>query len=79
MTAAAGSDSITGGISSKAAGAPIYLDRKDGKSWITVATATAGADGTFAFRPLPAPGTYRVRCTSGHGLPTGATSVLTIP
>ena len=79
MTVAVGTDAITGGISSKAAGAPIYLDRKAGHGWITVATATAGADGTFAFRPLPIPGTYRVRCTPGHGLPTGATSVLDIP
>jgi SpoIID/LytB domain protein len=78
ITAAVGTDAITGGVSTKAAGAPVFLDRKDGKSWITVATATAAADGTFAFRPLPIPGTYRVRCTPGHGLPAGATSVLTI-
>jgi hypothetical protein len=78
LTATVGTDAVTGAVSSQAAGAPIFLDRRQGKAWITVSTATAGADGTFAFRPLPAPGTYRVRCTQGHGLSQGATSVLTI-
>ena len=78
VTASVATDVITGAVSSRAAGAPIFLDRKDGKGWVTVATARAGTDGTFAFRPLPTPGTYRVRCTPGHGLPAGATSALTI-
>jgi stage II sporulation protein D len=78
VTAAIGTGEVTGAVSSRAAGAPVFLDLKQGKDWITVATATAGADGTFAFRPLPVPGTYRVRCTPGHGLPSGTTSVLTI-
>jgi stage II sporulation protein D len=78
VTAAVGQDAVTGAVSAKAAGAPIFLDRKDGSTWITVSTAIAGTDGTFAFRPLPTPGTYRVRCKPGHGLPAGATSVLTI-
>ena len=78
VTAEVVADAVTGAVSAKAAGAPIFLDRKDGKSWITVSTAIAGTDGTFAFRPLPTAGTYRVRCRPGHGLPSGATSVLTI-
>jgi stage II sporulation protein D len=78
VTATVAQDAVAGAVAAKAAGAPIYLDRKDGESWITVSTAIAGTDGTFAFRPLPIPGTYRVRCTPGHGLPAGATSVLTI-
>jgi stage II sporulation protein D len=78
LSATAGTDGITGAVSKAAAGAPLFLDRRDGKVWITVATATAAADGTFAFRPPLAPGTYRVRCTPGHGLPRGASSVLSI-
>jgi stage II sporulation protein D len=78
VTASVGQDAVTGAVSAKAAGAPIFLDRRDGETWITVSTAIAGTDGTFAFRPLPTPGTYRVRCTPRHGLPGGATSVLTI-
>jgi stage II sporulation protein D len=78
VTATVGQDSVTGAVSAKAAGAPVFLDRKDGRNWITVSTAIAGMDGTFAFRPLPTPGTYRVRCKPGHGLPVGTTSVLTI-
>jgi hypothetical protein len=78
VTATVGQDAVTGAVSTKAAGSPIFLDRKDGKTWITVSTAIAGTDGTFAFRPLPTPGTYRVRCKPGHGLPSGTTSVLTI-
>jgi stage II sporulation protein D len=78
VTASVAQDAITGAVSAKAAGAPIFLDRKDGDSWITVSTAIAGTDGTFAFRPLPPAGTYRVRCKPGHGLPSGTTSVLTI-
>jgi len=78
VTAAVTTDAITGAVSPQAVGTPLFLDREDGKGWVTVATARAGTDGTFAFRPLPTPGTYRVRCTPGHGLPAGATSVLTI-
>ncbi len=78
VTASIAPDSITGAVSAQTAGAPLFLDRRDGKRWITVATTRAVEDGTFAFRPLPAPGTYRVRYTPGHGLPTGTTSVLTI-
>jgi stage II sporulation protein D len=78
VTATVGRDAVTGAVSTKAAGAPIFLDRRDGSGWITVSTAIAGTDGTFAFRPLPTAGAYRVRCTPGHGLPAGATSVLTI-
>jgi stage II sporulation protein D len=78
VTATIGQDAVTGAVSAKAAGAPIFLDRKDGSTWITVSTAIAGTDGTFAFRPLPTPGTYRVRCKPGHGVPAGTTSVLTI-
>jgi stage II sporulation protein D len=78
LTATVGTDAVTGAVSSQAAGAAIFLDRRQGRAWITVSTATAGADGTFAFRPLPAPGTYRVRCTQGHGLSQSASSVLTI-
>ena len=78
LTATVGTDAVTGAVSSQAAGAPIFLDRRQGKAWITVSTATAGTDGTFAFRPLPSPGTYRVRCMPGHGLSQSAASVLTI-
>jgi stage II sporulation protein D len=78
VTAVLGKDAITGAVSSQAGGAPIFLDWKDEGNWITVGTARAGADGTFAFRPLPAPGTYRVRCKPRHGLPRGTTSVLII-
>jgi stage II sporulation protein D len=78
VTATVGQDAVTGAVSARAAGSPIFLDRRDGKTWITVSTAIAGTDGTFAFRPLPTPGTYRVRCKPGHGLPAGATSVMTI-
>jgi stage II sporulation protein D len=78
VNAKAGAAGVTGAISPPAAGAPLFLDRRDGKSWITVATAIAAADGSFAFRPPLTPGTYRVRCTPGHGLPAGASSVLTI-
>jgi stage II sporulation protein D len=78
ITATVGTDSITGAVAAQAAGAPVFLDRKDAGSWITVGTANAATDGTFAFRPLPTAGTYRVRCRPGHGLPAGTTPVLTI-
>jgi stage II sporulation protein D len=78
VTATVVGDAITGAVSTRVAGAPVFLDRREGKGWITVSTAVAGADGTFAFRPLPTAGAYRVRCTPGHGLPAGVTHVLTI-
>jgi stage II sporulation protein D len=78
VSARAGSDGITGAVGAQDAGAPVFLDRKDGGGWITVATATVSADGAFEFRPPFAPGAYRVRCTPGHGPAPGASSVISV-
>jgi len=78
VSARVGADGITGTVGAQDAGAPVYLDRKDGAGWITVATATVGADGSFDFRPPFAPGAYRVRCTPGRGPAPGASSVISV-
>jgi stage II sporulation protein D len=78
VTAEVSQGGVAGKVNVSAPGAPLFLDRKVGRGWITVATATVPADGTFAFRPPLPPGTYRVRCRPGHGIAPGASSVLSV-
>ena len=49
------------------AGAPVLLQLQSGTAWSTVSSTVTDTSGAWTFGGTLAPGTYRIRCTPGHG------------
>ena len=64
-------DQSTGGLSGAlqpaVASAPVLLQQQSGTLWTTVSSTVTDSSGAWSFGGRLAPGTYRVRCTPGHG------------
>jgi stage II sporulation protein D len=60
-------------------GVPVQLQRRDGSTWTTVQSGTAGAEGAWSFAARLQAGSYRVRCAPGHGLAAGVSVTLQVP
>ena len=70
--------SVAGTLQPALAGAPVQLQLQAATGWQTVATGTADVGGSFALAAPLAPGSYRVRCTPGHGLSAGVSPSLVV-
>ena len=57
----------SGALQPAVANAPVLLQQQSGAAWVTVGSTVTDANGAWTFGSPLAPGTYRVRCTPGHG------------
>jgi stage II sporulation protein D len=78
VTAAASSAGVQGTVAPQSPGAPVVLQQQVGAAWTTVAQAVTDATGSFSFAGPLQPGTYRARCTPGHGLAAGNSANLVV-
>jgi stage II sporulation protein D len=78
VAASIGSGSVAGTMRPALAGAPVQLQLQAVTGWKTVATGTADAVGSFALTATLVPGSYRVRCSPGHGLSPGVSPSLVV-
>ena len=71
---------VQGTIQPALGGSPVELQLKGVSGWTTVATGATDASGAFSvtFPAQVVPGSYRVRCTPGHGLSPGVSLPLAI-
>jgi len=60
------------------AGAKVLVQRQQGPGWVTAATATVAADGSFLAKLQLVDGVYRARVGSGRGYVAGTTPVLQV-
>jgi stage II sporulation protein D len=67
-----------GAVAPAQAGAPVELQLESGTMWTTVASTATDDSGAWSFAQPLGPGTYRVRCTPGHGLVPGVSAVLAV-
>jgi hypothetical protein len=78
VEAAVASGAVAGTVRPPLAGAPVQLQRRNGASWSTVATATTDPSGSYAVSTSLAPGSYRVRFAPGGGLSPGVSPSLAV-
>ena len=72
--APAASDGVETAMGTAAPGDAVQVQRRvDGDSWMTVATATAGEDGTWRTIVCLTPGAYRAVTVSDSGVQTAPT------
>ncbi|HEX9416020.1 MAG TPA: SpoIID/LytB domain-containing protein [Gaiellaceae bacterium] len=69
---------LTGRVRPVFAGATVSIQRYEGTTWTTAATAKLDAGGRFTASIDLTPGTYRARVALGHGLVPGVSSVLRV-
>lgn len=60
------------------AGAKVLIQRQQGPGWVTAASTTVAADGTFLAKLQLVDGVYRARIGSGRGYVAGMTPVLQV-
>jgi len=71
--------SVSGLVKPVFAGAAVQVQRQaPNGSWLTVAQATLGGDGSFRASLSLVPGTYRARVAPGNGFAPGVSPVLTV-
>jgi hypothetical protein len=71
--------SVSGLVKPAFAGAAVQVQRQaPNGSWLTVAQATLGGDGSFQAPVNLAPGTYRARIAPGKGFAVGLSPPLTV-
>jgi stage II sporulation protein D len=58
---------VTGTVQPLLASAPVVLQQQVGALWQTVSSTVTDANGAWTFGGDLAAGTYRIRCTPGHG------------
>ena len=58
---------VSGALQPAVSGAPVTLQQESGTTWATVSSTVTDPSGAWSFGGRLAPGTYRVRCTPGHG------------
>jgi stage II sporulation protein D len=69
---------LTGAVQPAVASAPVLLQQQSGAAWMTVSSTVTDANGAWAFAGQLAPGTYRVRCTPGHGYVAAVSPALVV-
>jgi hypothetical protein len=76
----AGSDGVTvnGQERPAVSGGQVQVQRLDGANWVSVATTTTDANGSFAAALDLAPGSYRARVTVGRGFVAGISQTLVV-
>jgi hypothetical protein len=62
-----GTAGVSGALSPAVSGAPVVLQQQLGTTWETVSSTVTDPNGAWSFGGQLAPGTYRIRCTPGHG------------
>jgi hypothetical protein len=60
------------------AGAKVVIQRQQGPGWVTAASATVAADGSFVAKLQLVDGVYRARVGSGRGYVAGTTPALQV-
>jgi hypothetical protein len=70
------SSGVEGAVEPPASGLRVTLQRQTGQAWTTIASATTGPRGGYAFGLRLPPGSYRVRLGAGNGLATGLSGLL---
>ena len=70
--------SLTGLVRPLLPGAVVQLQRQNGPSWTTVASAAVNANGTFSGDVEVTLGAYRARVVAGKGFAVGLSKVLTV-
>jgi hypothetical protein len=78
VAASVNAGAVSGTVSPALPGAAVQLQRQDGASWATVATATPDTSGSFAVPSALRPGSYRVRWAPGRGLEPGVSHLLAV-
>jgi stage II sporulation protein D len=58
---------VSGAVEPALPSAPVELQQQTGTTWATVSSTATDAGGAWSFGGQLAPGTYRIRCTPGHG------------
>ncbi len=76
----AGSDGVTVNGQERPifSGSAVQVQRLDGSSWVTVATTTTDANGSYAAALDLRPGSYRARVTVGRGFVAGISRTLVV-
>ncbi len=69
---------VSGTVRPPLPGAAVQLQRHNGASWATVATAKPDRAGAFAVGASIAPGSYRVRWAPGRGLLPGVSKIVAV-
>jgi stage II sporulation protein D len=60
-------DGLAGVVQPALESAPVVLQQQVGSAWQTVGSTATDTSGAWSFAGGLAPGTYRIRCTPGHG------------
>ena len=58
---------VSGAVEPALPSAPVELQQLTGTTWATVSSTATDTGGAWSFGGRLAPGTYRIRCTPGHG------------
>ena len=61
------------------AGSPVELQQQSSGVWTTVSSTVTDASGAWSFGGQLSAGTYRVRCTPGHGFVAAVSQALQVP
>ncbi len=59
-------------------GTQVELQQQEGSGWLSVASTVTDATGAWSFAGPLQPGTYRIRCVTGHGLVAGLTPAVLV-
>jgi stage II sporulation protein D len=69
---------LSGALQPAVVGAPVLLQQQSGTVWTTMSSTATDAAGAWSFGGRLAPGTYRVRCTPGHGFVAAVSPALVV-
>jgi len=69
---------VSGIVQPELAGAPVALQQQSGTVWSTVSSTATDPNGAWSFGGQLAPGTYRIRCTPGHGYVAAVSASLVV-
>jgi SpoIID/LytB domain protein len=69
---------LAGSVQPLLPGAPVDLQVQSGSVWTTVGSTVIDSGGAWTFGGQLAPGTYRVRCTPGHGFVAAVSPALQV-
>jgi hypothetical protein len=70
---------LTGTLQPLLAGSMVELQQQSGGAWTTVSSTVTDAAGAWSFGGRLSTGTYRVRCTPGHGFVAVVSQALQVP
>jgi stage II sporulation protein D len=69
---------LMGTVHPRIPGAPVFIERKEGSTWVLAAEAIVEDTGTFRAKLTIVPGSYRARVAATNGYATGVAAVLTV-